>query len=61
MADKITDAEAIRKLRENLLDLISLCERTHCTTVKDLLGVCELALDNEGQARMLVEALSQKR
>ena len=61
MADKLSDAEAIRKLRENLIDLITLAERTHCTTVEELLGVCGLAIENDGQARILLSAVTQKR
>ena len=61
MADKLSDAEAIRKLRENLIDLIALCERTPCSTVDELIGCATLALENDGQARMILAAVTQKR
>lgn len=54
------DASQIQKLRDSLIDLLALCERMHCKTVEELVGIAHLALENDGQARLLLATLSRK-
>ena len=56
-ADKIAEAEA--SFRASLEDVITMAEglSKHCKTLDDLVGMARLALENEGQLRMLMSTV----
>lgn len=53
---RLTPEEELNSFRENLIDVLPLLEglQPHCTTIQDAIGMCQLAIDNEGQAKLLV-------
>ncbi len=61
IADKVVEAET--SFRNSLEDVITIAEgiKEHCISVQELIGVCKLALDNDGQLRMLMGQMTQPR
>jgi hypothetical protein len=52
----VTDRDSkhtLESFRESLRDVVVIAERLECRTVEELLGVCNLALDNDGQLHLL--------
>ena len=48
---------------ESLKDAVAILVRLspHCRTMEELMSVCELALENDGQLRLLLATLSMKK
>ena len=60
---KVTTSTPDEKFREGLLDLVAFAEKVApvCVTVADLIGMCSLALSNDGQLRLLMAVANPKR
>ena len=50
------------RFRDDLLNVVALTQKLApmCKTVDDLIAVCSLGLDNEGQLRLLMMAAASK-
>jgi hypothetical protein len=57
MADKQTDLEVFRT---GLEDLVVVAESlaNHCDKTKDLIDVLKLAIENDGQAKLLMKVIA---
>ncbi len=56
-----TKVSAEEGFRESLKDLIVVADRLKpfCNTTEDLVGMCNLALENDGQLRLLMQSVQQ--
>ncbi len=59
---KLTQAEVEEQFRESLRDVVLVGEKlaSHCGSVDEFLGVCKLALDNDGQLRLLYSLMASQ-
>lgn len=53
-------AEAANSFRSSLEDLITIADglKKHCVTVEDLISVSRLALDSDGQLKILMDLVA---
>ena len=57
---KMTDEEKQQRFREVLEDVVSVIENfSHVTTTpEELAGICKLALENDGQLKLLMSVIA---
>lgn len=56
-------AEAEDKFRSSLNDVVTIAQKLSivCHSIEELVGICELALANDAQLRLLIATIQQKR
>lgn len=61
MMEKQVEAE--EKFRASLQDVVTVAQKLSgvCRTLEDLVGICELAMANDAQLRLLIATIQQKR
>ena len=62
-SDKMKATSPAENFRESLADLVTICEKLlpYCDDIAELLGMVRLALENDGQLKIIMALMQGKR